>query len=307
MATLSVYKRACIRALDDGGSFIVTSATASSVVLYQFTNATTGASTERHNADWLYVATGNGASRQYHVRTSGYVPSTGTVTIAPPFVVQPVATDQVELTKLFPCISNAPTSDQSPSMGADYRTLINRALARLYVPRALGLTITTADTYTTGVTYPWLDRMERLARDDQGRISIREPSPVAGRAPVSSAWRNWELVESGTGTVLQTRTPFASATGTLSVDVLSPADTFISGAESAVGLLSDTDTALAPVEDVVAVFLQEAYLVLMRRQTGRPDGGQWAKLYADQQAIVDRLHFLDRSARVPQSAQPVAA
>lgn len=293
MASLLEYRQALAQALDDWGGYGVGQATVGSASLVGLLDATTGASANRFNGAWAYSPRGGDQRR---VVTGGYVPSQGRINVELNWTL-PQAGDTIEITHLFPCY--AAVSPEATS----YATLVNNALARLLVPRRLAFSATTADTYTTGVLYPWLDRESRIPRDDEGRLLVWESSPVAGRHPIPSGWRGWTLILNGAATALQSNVPFSAPTGTVYLDVLSPADTFVNGAESATGLADDNDTALASVNDVVEVGLEEAYLVLMNRNAGTPSG-QWAQKYVAQQKVVDGLYYLDRTQRRP--AAPVA-
>lgn len=297
MATSFVnYLRALMTALDDGQVYYVSSAASpSNVSCTMLVNGTANASANRYDGAWVASFDRAVSGYQRRVRTAGYTPSTGTLNIHPDWSLPPQAGDQIWVTNLFPTIGNAQGFDQAVGEDLDYRTMVNRALSRLLVPFRFTIAITTSDTYTVGATAPYLDRPERLARDQQGRLMIYEPSPVSGRAPISSAWRGWELVLSGGSTALQVRTPFSSATGNLSVDVLRPANTLINGALSTTGLVNGADTAEASVNDVVTVALVEAYQALAVRAHGRPDGGAWLTLWKAQQTKAAGLAYYDRT------------
>lgn len=291
------YRQALAQALDDWGGYGVSGASGTSyAILAGLLDVTPGASANRFNGAFAYSPTGGDQRR---VITGGYVPIQGRINIELGWTVPSVGS-LIEITHLFPCYSAV--SPESTS----YATLVNNALDRLLTPRRLTFAATTNDTYTTGVLYPWLDRDSRVQRDDQGQLMIWEPAPVTGRAPRPSAWRGWRLILEGASTRFQTDVPFSAPTGSWYVDVLSPAGTFVNGAESTTGLSDDNDTALASINDVVEVGLEEAYLVLMNRNSGTPSG-QWAQKYAAQQKIVDGLYYLDRTARRPAAPAMEAA
>jgi hypothetical protein len=294
-ATLTAYRQALILALNDGGIFSVTSATSSTVVAGGLINNATNASTGRFNGHWInHIIAATGATQQRIVKPNSYVPSTGT--LEPNLAwTTPTAGDVLEITSMFPPIQ------QSMSLDTDYRTIINRALGKLLVPDQITLAITTSDTYALTAYRAWLDRPERLVR-------VREPSPVTGRAPVDMSWRGWRLVLNGELPVLELKVPFASATGSLTLDVMRTAKSWVSTsgtwAESTTGLTNNGDEALPSVEDALPQMLVEAYQVLMSRSPGRPNGN-WSTKYADAREQAQAGRYFDRSSVM--TAAPEAA
>jgi hypothetical protein len=293
MPQLIDYRRGLGYALDDLGAYVMASGSTTTAVSNGLKNSATNASTDRYNSYWVYVSTGAQAGQQWKVKTGGYAPSTGTLTMTTTGGA-PGAGDTIEITHLFPSNSTG-----TSALGEDvsYRTIINRALSRLLVLDSLTLPLTTSQTYSLAA-YPWLDREERL-------IEVREPGPTGG-LDIPAGWRRPFLRLDGPTSYLDLTTPFdAGAVGSLTLVVERPADTLVNGADSTVGLSLDTDTAIPSVNDVVTVGLMEAYRALMARGSVAP-AGQWAGKFAAQLGECRKLRRWDRSQDVPE-APPVPA
>ncbi len=283
MPTRQAYRRALALALNDLETYSVASATANTVTVEQLADATPNAATTRFDGSWIYVATGSGADQQRRAKNGGFDPVFGTVTLTRTWL-PPAAADTIEVTRLLPAIRAVP-GDTS------YVDLIDRALSLLVAPDRITLPITTADTYAL-TTWPWLDRTERLVR-------VLEPAPVPGRAPKDARWRNPRLVVDGASPFLQLDAPFSAASGVLTLEVLRPGDSLISGAESIGGLVADASTALPSVADVRTVALMEFAHLMLSRTQGRPDGANWEQRYAEARAEAERLAYLDRTRMLP--------
>lgn len=288
-STLLQYRQALARALDDLEPHVVLSATTFTVTINALITSTTGASSGRYNGAYIYIASGSGAGRQRVVKENSYVPSTGTLTThnSSGFDVTMAAGDQVEITRLFPAYAEA-TSTSSLGSDTDYRSLVNRALSYLLVPDQISVT-TVADQqeYSLSTYAAWLDRPERL-------LAVLDP-PRATGWPAKRTWRRWELTLDGPSpalTFLDRAYPTSGAT--FELDVLRPANTLISGAESSIGLTSDSATAVPAVNDVVTVGLMLAYEALMNRSPGRPNG-DFLTRWKNQIEIARRLRNYDRT------------
>ena len=288
-STLLQYRQALARALDDLEPHVVLSATTFTVTINALITSTTGASSGRYNGAYIYIASGSGAGRQRVVKENSYVPSTGTLTThnSSGFDVTMAAGDQVEITRLFPAYAEA-TSTSSLGSDTDYRSLVNRALSYLLVPDQISVT-TVADQqeYSLSTYAAWLDRPERL-------LAVLDPPRETGW-PAKRTWRRWELTLDGPSpalTFLDRAYPTNGAT--FELDVLRPANTLISGAESSIGLTSDSATAVPAVNDVVTVGLMLAYEALMNRSPGRPNG-DFLTRWKNQIEIARRLRNYDRT------------
>lgn len=287
------YVTALARALDDIGAYPISAAAANSVTAPLLIDTTSNASVSRYNGRWAYAK-----AQQRVVKTGGLTPSTGGLGIRPNWASNPTSSDTLYLTSLFPIISEVPGEDTS------YADLISRALPHLLVVDRVTVPITTAQTYST-TTWPWLDRPERLLR-------VLEPGPTGG-PPIDARWRGWRLRLDAESPVVELDVAFGTATGNLTLEVLRPANTWIkvSGVwtetSPAGGMTSDTDEALATVDDVITAGLVEAYRALMSKSSGRPNGN-WSGKYKDALADAHRLRYYDRTMEVPQQpAAPTAA
>ena len=196
-STLLQYRQALARALDDIELYIVTSASATTVVCSNLINGSTGASSGRYNGRYVYISEGTGVGNQGVVRDGGYDPATGSLTIVDTggWTTQPALSSTAELTALFPAF-NAASSTSSFTGGNDYQSLINRALSMILVPDQISVT-TVADQqeYSLSTYAYWLDRPERLT-------GVLDP-PRATGWPTKPTWRRWELQLDGGSPALQ--------------------------------------------------------------------------------------------------------
>jgi hypothetical protein len=281
--------RALARKLDDLGVYSVTSATTSTVVAALLIDGTTGASDRKYDGRWIYCN-----AQQRVVRSGGFIPVTGGLAIRPPWTSTPTSAHTIDLTGFFPVIEEVPGEDIS------YRSLINRGNTKLLVPDRIAIPITTAQTYSLAA-YQWLDRPERLLR-------VLEPPP-SGSLPVSADWRGIRLRLDADTPVLEFDVPYAVATGSISLDVLRPANTWVKvGAtwtetSPSSGFVSDTDEVMPNLDDVVKVGLAEALESLVYRSPARPNG-DWMATWEVALSAARSLRWYDRGSESP-AAQAV--
>jgi hypothetical protein len=289
--TLRQYCQALSRALDDFAVYTVAASGASSVTSVDIADLTTSASANRFDGAWVY-ARESGVQRR--ALKAGLTPATGALALNYTWTLV-TAGSQIDVTRLFPIKAQIPHEDVS------YTDLVNRALAKLLIPDRVTVAITTADSISLAA-YRWIDRPERILR-------VMEPPP-SGTRPVDAMWRGPQLVLSGGAPTLELRAPFDVASGSVTIEALRPADTLLNGVETApgTGLSLDTQTAIAPLEDVVLVGLMEAYLALSNRDPGRP--GQWTQKYADARERAENAMFYDGAMfrrKTAAEQQPVVA
>lgn len=269
-------------ALDEPGVFSANASAATTLTIATLATAASDHSPNLFARNWVYVATGAAAGLVRIIREGSFVPSTGVFNVDPGWT-GPTLNDEVEITALFPAIM-ADTTSGRVARTTSYRTLMNRGLSRLLVPDRVALAITTSRTYSTA-TWPWLDRETRLVR-------VLEPSPVSGGLPFDARWRNPKLRLDGPTPTLTLDVPFTSASGDLTLEVLRPGDTLISGAESTAGYTAAADIAIVSLNDVVAVTLLEAFAVLRQRSVARPQGSYMDR-HKEQLAICRKLAYWD--------------
>ena len=265
----------------------VLSATGTTVTLNQWATALANASTQRYGSHWIFVKSSASGSIQKAVRPGSYVPSTGTLTASGDsgWDTTLVLGDEVEITGLFP---SAPYGGPGGE-DTDYRSILNRALGRLLIEDRLDVT-TVADQYAYPfalATYPWLDRMTRV-------LAVLDP-PRATGLPRRETWRKhaWKI-DGGAMTLEFLDRPYPTSGATFQVTVLRPANTWINGAESTVGLAAPTDTAVPSIEEVVTVARMYAFEALLTRSKGRPSG-DWAGPYEAARKDAMSLARWDRS------------
>jgi hypothetical protein len=278
--TQQALRQAAQNALDDGAAYACSIGTTDTVVIPALVNATTGASANRYDGAWVYLATGPAgtAGQQRLVQPGGFDPALGELTVFPPWTVVPAGGNIVEITHLFPSTDLAPSLPTAGIAGEDtsYRRLLNRSLGVMAKPAEISVAITTASTYSLAA-YPYLDRESRLVR-------ILEPD-VDGDVPVPSDWRGWQLRLNAATPLLQVGVPFLTASDNLTLEVIRPCVNWIRSAgawaQSTTGFTLDESTtddnllqsADVEVEDIMPVFLMCAYEVLAARSPGRPFPG----------------------------------
>lgn len=279
MPTLTALWQVLADKLDDRESVTLSGGSTTTAVSLALVTADAGVTSNRYAGRWFFNQTKN-----TQAKVASYVPGTGTTTNAPA-VTANASTDVGHLTSLFPVLHDVGAE-------TDYRTLINRALGRMFREREVSQAVTTAATYAQ-TTRPWLDRQERL-------LGVREPAPVAGHVNIDSGWREWTLVPGTPTSSLEVKDLFTTS-GTVVLDTISPASSYIAvssaWAESTVGLVNQTDEAEPSVEEFLPFGLVEALTVLIARSPGRPNA-EWLTLLAQAEADVKVSRWRDRTQEV---------
>lgn len=278
MTTLTAFWQALALTLDDLETVTLTGGdTTHATSNPTWVNAATGISTNRYAGAWFYNITN--ASQ---AKIVSYDNTTGIQTVAPAMTAN-ANTNAGAITRLFPV---------RPVVGeeTDYRTLANRALERMMIERKDTISITTATSYSLSA-FPSLDRPERL------RL-IREPAPTTGYPPVDSMFRRWRVVPAVPTASLEVDIPFGIATGSITVEWMSPATRYISvasvWAESTAGLVNETDEAQPSVAEALPFLRREAAMVLIARAQGAPSG-HWVQMLQQAEADIAKSRYLDRT------------
>lgn len=276
-ATFQSGRRATARALDDLVGPFTTLAGSPGVFdvvgAQGLVNTTTGAAGSRYNGRYLYylaqTATPGTATSQRVVRKDSYVPAAGTVGVDFTFGFVPVVNDILEMTALFPSIDAPFVAHTS------YLELIRAASRRLNVRREITVPITTSQRLSLATWDDWITP-ERV-------LEVWEPSPLGRLMP---AKRGWHVVE-GSSPSLHLDAPFLAATGSLTIEVVSPAYSWvaISGVwqESTVGVTNESDELLVTTDELMQATLVEAYRDLAAQDRPR-DHGSDAEDFEKQQA-----------------------
>lgn len=298
MPTQRAIRRACEAAFNDAGFYGCSAASSSNITLAATSDSTTNASAQKFNGAWIYaINQTTGVGQQRRVVPGGFVPASGILGIELNWSVTPTLSDEVEITHLFP-VGEGPTQigGISPE-DASYNSLINRALSMIVAPDRVGLAITTDQFYSTVAWVEWLDRPDRVVRNMDGSLAIWEPG-VRGGLPQNATWRGWTLRLDAETPGLEVNVPFSASSGTLYLDVMRPADTWVgtSGiwAESTTGMTNNFQEVRAPINDVVKVFKMLAIEALMARSPGRPSGN-WAARYPSAVRDARSVRYFDRS------------
>lgn len=304
--TLLQAMQALAVALDDEGTYAVSSSTSTAVTVGGLGTSTTGASTRRYDARYLALVSGTGTGQQRTIKHDSFVPSTGVVTISTGWNITPSANDLVMLTGLFPVFESG-SGAAGAGEDTSYRQIINRACAKLLIPDRVLVAISTSDSYNLGATWPWLDRPERLNREVPGGW-LKEPAPISGRRPVSAMWRGPSPVFDGNSLLLELNAPFGASGGSLTLEVLRPVNTWVNTggtwAEAAptTGLVNASDAVAIDVDDIVTAGMREVSLVLMNRnKAGRPSGN-WAESFAFWDGACKKLRYWDHTLDLPAAA-----
>jgi hypothetical protein len=260
MATsLPTLRRSLARSLDDIGIYGIASATATTVTITALADSTTNASSNRYDGRWVYFASGTSIGTQRRVTAGGFTPGTGTLTFELGGVTAG-AGDIVELTALYPAVEQVQGEDSS------YRSIVNRAAGYLAKRAEVETAITTAYSYPLD-GFPYVDRAERLVR-------VLEPGPT-GRQPINAAWRGWRWRPDTAGGFLELSTPFTTASGALTLEVIRPVKNWVytaagGWATSLDGLTNETDFFDLNEEDLLDTARMVAYETLVARTPGRP-------------------------------------
>lgn len=280
MPTQTQSRRAVALALNDLLQVYASGGSGTTATIPLLTDGTAGISANRFDDRWVYAASGNMVGQVRSVQKGGYAAGTGVLTITPGWSA-PDPNSQIDITSLFPA---APSLFRTQT---DYRSLLNAALRRLNVVREIAVPITTARRISLTTWAAWITP-ERV-------LGIREPSPT-GATLTDAGWRKPRVIDTGASAVLELRTPFAAATGNLTLEVISPAYTFVNGAESTAGFVAETDTVLPPLDEIMRATLVEAYENLMSRAPTRPAGDYralWEKQLTDCRQTI-RYYDFDR-------------
>jgi hypothetical protein len=281
--TLKQARRALARSFDDLSVYTIASATTSTVRVDALVDTAASPSSAPFNGAHVYaVDTG----QQRRVRTDGFDPATGTLTLATTWT-DPADGTEIEVSRLLAVAADTPGGETT------WNECIRRACAKLIVPTRITLPITT-DQAIGLQDYVWLDRPERLE-------AVREP-PAVGSLYVPSDWRGWRLVFSHGTAALEVRAPFSAPAGSLLLEALRPADTLINGLETPAGTRPtlDTDIMVVGIEELVVLGTLEACAALEKRNPGRP--GQWGALEESARARAEAMFHFDGAYYKPRAA-----
>lgn len=293
MATLLALVELCGYAIEDLGRYAVASATGSTVSITALDNDTTGASNQRYNRAKVCIASGAATLQQRVVTDGGYAPATNTLTIEPDWTTTPSAGQVALITREFPVLPGL------QGERTDYRTMVNRGLAKIFRERRIGTSATTSRTHDLSTWKAWLQRPEQI-------VDYLEASPVSGGRLVSAKWRGPRLNLNADTPTVELKAPFSSA-ASLTIVARAPSNTWIrtSGtwAETSpsTGLVNFDDEAMPSETDVVKAFKVEAYSVLMAREPGKWDDA-YATALADARATIEGYEWPGQPAPVQEAA-----
>lgn len=231
--------------------------------------------------EWLMVPSLN-VPRQRRITKTGLDVASGTLTVDAPLSAQVPATTPFEVSGTIPLEREYNTDDlgSAPMMGA--RECLNASLRLIEIPNSdLTLTIANDQRDYALSTWRWLDRPRRLV--DVLQRNATDTAWVSAK----SQGHDWEFVEDDDGSVLRFHAPYRIDTGTytLRLRVLQPADTWINGAASTVGLMLDADTCGSDPDSIIPIAKAYAYAAL-RDTRSEPARSHYHALYTAQVQIA---------------------
>lgn len=268
MPTLQEYRQALASARDMGGyiPFTATSTSATSTATQEILSTAflddTPNIASRYAGAWVLGVTGGTSAAlagiQRQLRPYGLDATTGTLYTTRAFGSTPQSGHKWELYFRIPPIRDDATGRDG------YRELINEALRLMAVPDRIAISGVTDQTrYTLNLTmYPWL-------RDRNRILHVWAPTPrttdlerLDGQA--------WRILPDGETVVLQI--PQSYATGeAFKLEVLRPANSRLrvggvwqDQTSVLAGLTSDSDEAIPPISELLAVARELAFAELMR-------------------------------------------
>lgn len=240
---------------------------------------------------WVHVPTAT-SPRQRRVAASGLTIASGTVTFESTFGSQIGISTVFEWSPLLPLIT-APATGETPSI----EDALYEALRHLAFPDEISPSIATTADISLATWAAWLDRSDRL-------LAVLEPAPVASLAPIDASYRfeghTARLLLDGETPKLRLNVLYPTATGSLTLQVLRPADTWfrVSGTwtETAPGtaLAAETDEVRPDLRHCREAGLVFCYQALAASREGARRAEYQAK-YEQQLAIARDLPFWDHS------------
>lgn len=283
MTTLTQARRAILEGLGRGGVYTSTGAGSTSTVVCS-TFKSTELPTDHLAYAWLHVPSAS-SPRQRRVKQTGLAPGTGTITVDDVFGSSIGSAIDFELSPLLP-----PIDGGVKGMAMSLNQCANEAARHLCFQDEISVTITTNATLSLTTWASWLDRAERL-------VAILEPSPF-GEAPIDASWREIEFDRDAEAPTLRIKRRFGVATGTLTLKVLRPADSWIAvggtWAESTVGLVNESDIAKPDLRHFREAGLVFAYQTLADARSG-PRREEYRRKYEQQLALARTLPFWDHT------------
>ena len=242
--------------------------------------------TGRWIGGWAYVV--NGVRAGTVRRVAHQDPASGSLWLETPFSTALTTNVALEVTSPLPALRHHGV--------IGLLEILNMALRDLWVPDRLDLTTTTDRSYSLSTYAAWLTSPDQL-------IAVYDPPRATGSVRQRSRI-DWRLMFDGGTPFLEAPLArgYGAAGATFQVEVRRPAHTLINSAESSAGLVAESSSAQADLEDVVTVGLLHAYRWLSGwRELPPEDRQRYADLIPEQEAKARRLPRYR-----PQGAAPAA-
>jgi hypothetical protein len=293
MPRLDTYRRALLEEIGGGGVYTTTGVGTATTLLC----STAFLSTELPNSHlayaWVYVPSAT-FPKQRRVKKDGLDQTSGTITVDGTFNGAIASGVEFEISTRLPLIDSA-----AKSPGISLNQCVNLGLRHLLVPgsRISVTTVANQQSYSLSAYAAWLDSDERI-------VAVYDPPRAAG-FPRPLTRLRWQLnLDDGTPMLEFIDRAYPASGFTFELAVLRPGDSLVNGAESAAGLVNDSDTSPLAVKDVVVAAKVFAYQALARGRN-TPKAAEYQELYEQQLALARALPTWDR-ARDRLGPQPAA-
>lgn len=298
MPNRSTYRQALLAKLGGGGVYTTTNTGTTTTLVCSSAFADSSLPNTHLSYAWVNIPTP--ALGQRRVTKTGLNSATGEITVGGVFG------DVVAVNTVFEISRYLPLAALTRQTGISLNECLDLGLQDLESPDEIALS-TVAGAYSISLaTYAeWLNRASRI-------VAVLDPPMATGYPPQSADWRNPRPVFDGTSSRLDFDTPYQNTGDTVTLRVLRPADTLISGVEQPSGstMTSESATALPEVNELVTVSMVHAY----RARAAQADSDEQRKTYlgmADEWVVeakkLEHYHPRGMQMAAPQSTAAEAA
>lgn len=291
MPTLTQCRRAILEEIGGGGVYTTDSAGSTTTLVCAAGFKNSSLPTDHLAYAWVHVPT-TPAPKQQQVTATGLTSASGTITVGSAFGSSINSATAFEVSTRLALIDGG-----NKTAGISLNQCVNLALQHLLVPDELTVAITTSDEIALTTWQGWLDRVDRLR-------AVLEPSPVSGRAPIDASWRFRSdeplLTLDAELPKLRLEVPFSTATGSLTLQVLRPAETWLRISSTwtemtpGTGMTAETDETKVDLAHIRAAGKVFAYQAMAEARSGARRGEYQAQYEA---ALADarKLRYWDAS------------
>lgn len=244
MPACETYRQALLERFGGGGVYVTTNTGSTTELACSSALLSSSLPTSHLALGWVYVPTVSG-TKQRRVTKTGTNGTLATLTVDGAFGSAVGNGVSFEYSRHLPLVDQG-----AKTPGISLTQCLSLALPDLEWPDEIAVA-PAAGAYTVSLaTYaPWLNRPSRL-------LEVLDPPLASGYPRQSADWRRPRLVVDGTSARLDVDSPWLS-TDAITLRVMRPCDTLISGVEQPTGsgFTSDAATALPEVNELVTVAL----------------------------------------------------